>query len=123
MIHIRKAITPFAGILFAALSVGAQSHRASVRGVVLDPSAAPMTPAMPQIANVATREAKTDVSGPDRIFVIALLPPGAYRIDVEHQGYKKYVSRLELQINQELWLDVPLALGNVSEEVLVTAPS
>src|SRR5262249_34125499 len=123
MIHIKKAITPFPGILLAALSVGAQSHRASVRGVVLDPSAAPIPQVTLQIANEATGESKTAVSGPDGIFVIALLPPGAYRIDVEHQGYKKYVSRLELQINQELWLDVPLTLGNVSEEVLVTAPS
>src|SRR5262245_52207609 len=111
MIHIKKAITLFNVILLTALSVGAQSHRASVRGVVLDPSAAPIPQVTLQIANEATGESRTAVTGPDGRFVIALLPPGTYRIDIEQQGYKKYVSRVELQINQELWLDVSLALG------------
>ena len=121
--NVSKRICSLVVVLLITATVSAQSHRASVRGVVLDPSAAPIPHVTLQIANEETGESRSAVTGADGHFVIALLPPGAYRIDVEQQGYKKYVSRLELQINQELWLDVPLALGSVSEEVLVTAPS
>jgi hypothetical protein len=118
-----KQIFLFVIILVTALPTMAQSHRASVRGVVLDPTAAPVPQVSLQITNEATGESRSAVTGADGRFAVATLPPGAYRIDVEQPGYKKYVSRLELQINQELWLNLPLALGNVSEEVLVTAPS
>ena len=121
--NVSKRICSLVVVLLVTATASAQSHRASVRGVVLDPSAAPIPHVTLQIANEETGESRSAVTGADGHFVIALLPPGAYRIDVEQQGYKKYVSRLELQINQELWLDVPLALGSVSEEVLVTAPS
>src|SRR2546422_550873 len=104
-------------VLLTTATVSAQSHHASVRGVVLDPSSAPIPQVTLQIANEATGESRTTVTGADGRFVIALLPAGTYRIDIEQPGYKRYVSRLALQINQELWLDVPLALGNVSDEV------
>src|SRR6266498_4479437 len=102
-----KQIVLFVIILVTALPTMAQSHRASVRGVVLDPTAAPVPQVSLQITNEATGESRSAVTGGDGRFAVAMLPPGAYRIDVEQPGYKKYVSRVELQINQELWLSVP----------------
>ena len=100
----------------------AQSHRASVRGVAVDPTGAAVPQVSFRITNEATGELRTGVTGADGRFAVTMLPPGAYRIEVEQPGYKKYVSRTELQINQEFWLDVPLELGNVTEQIVVTTP-
>ena len=113
------------GVVFlflAAIPAMAQSHRASVRGIVVDPTGAPVRQVTLRITSETTGESRAAVTGADGRFAAALLPPGAYRIEVELAGYKKYVSRTELQINQELWLHVPLALGEVTEEIVVTAP-
>ena len=100
----------------------AQSHRASVRGVVVNSTGAPVSGVRLLITSAETgylRSAVTDAGGR---FAVAMLPPGSYRIDVENPGYKKYVAQTELQVNQDLWLRVPLTLGELTEEILVTAP-
>ena len=75
-----------------------------------------------RITNEETGELRTGITGADGRFAVTLLPPGTYRVEVEQPGYKKYVSRAELQVNQEFWLDISLELGNVTEEIVVTAP-
>ena len=102
--------------------VPALAQSASVRGVVLDPSDVPAAGVTVGITNEATGGSRRGVTGTDGYFTVATLPPGAYLIEVAQAGYKTYVSRTELQTNQELWIEVSLELGNVSEEVLVTAP-
>ncbi|MGH9783385.1 MAG: carboxypeptidase regulatory-like domain-containing protein, partial [Terriglobia bacterium] len=113
---------PLAAILLTALPALAQTHRASVRGVVADPTGAPVQQVAVRIANETTGESRAAVTEADGRFAVAMLSPGAYRIEVERPGFKKFVSQTELQINQELWLPVSLELGEVTEEVVVTAP-
>ena len=107
---------------FTALEADAQEHRATIRGVVADPSAK-------GIANVEvrvlreetgeTRRVKTDENG---LFSLPELPPGVYRINVQQPGFGPFVARSELTMNQEFWLDVPLQLGTVLQAVDVMAP-
>ena len=101
----------------------AQSYRASIRGVVVDPSGAGVPEATLEITNEATGDTRIAVSGTEGRFAISTLPPGSYRIEVEQDGYARYVSRTDLQVRQELRLDVTLSLGSVSEEIVVTAPA
>lgn len=108
--------------LLAVLPVTGQTHRASVRGVVLDPTGAAVPQVGLRVTNEATADLRTVTTEPDGRFAVVALPPGGYRIEVERTNYKKYVSRTDLQVNQELWLEVRLELGNVTEEVVVTAP-
>ena len=112
----------FAFVVFTVVPVSAQSPRASVRGLVVDPTGAAIPQVSLQITNEATGELRTSVTGGDGRFAVTTLPPGTYKIDVEQPGYKKYVSQTELQINQEFWLEIRLELGNLSEEVVVTTP-
>ena len=109
-------------ILLSLVPAIAQSHRASVRGVVVDPTGAPVPQVTLRITNEATGESRTGLAGADGRFALTTFPPGAYRIEVEQPGYKTHITRTELQVNQELWLDLELELGDTSEEVLVTAP-
>src|SRR5687767_8204067 len=94
------------GVILGVLPLSAQSHRASVRGVIVDPTGAAVAQAPFRITNEATGELRTGATGADGSFAVTMLPPGVYRIDVEQPGHKKYVARTELQINQEFRLDV-----------------
>ncbi len=100
----------------------AQSHRASVRGVVVNSTGAPVSGVRLLITSAETGDLRSAVTDAGGRFAVAMLPPGSYRIHVENPGYKKYVVQTELQVNQDLWLRVPLTLGEVTEEIMVTAP-
>ena len=118
----RRIVSSIVILFLAALPAVSQSPRASVRGVVLDPSGASVPQVTLRITNEATGNGRTAVAGADGRFAVVSLPPGGYRIEVQQPSYKKYLSRTGLQVNQELWLEVRLELGSVTEEVVVTAP-
>lgn len=108
--------------LLAALPAAAQQHRASIRGVVLDPSHAPVPDVEVRVTREATGEARKVRSDDGGRFSVPELAVGAFRIDVQHAGYGPFVARAELAMNQEFWLEVPLQLGTVVQAVDVTAP-
>ena len=103
-----------------AIGLRAQEHRASIRGVVIDP-------ASKGIANVEVtvlkRPAKRGgANRRGRAIRVPELPAGVYRVNVEHSGYGPFIARHELAMNQEVWLRVPLQIGNVIQAVDVNAP-
>ncbi len=106
----------------SALTAVAQSHRASVRGQVLDPTGVAIESVKVLITREATGESRTAITEASGWFLVAMLPPGAYRIEVEQPGYKRFLSRVALQVHQDLRLRIPLVLGEITEEVFVTAP-
>jgi len=109
--------------MFAAnVSAFAQSDRASVRGLVVDPTGAAIPNAQLQIRNEAmgiTRSTSTDSEGG---FTFVTLLPGSYEVEAVGSGYRTYVATTELQVNQALWLEINLELGNITEEIRVSAP-
>ncbi len=99
----------------------AQSIRGSIGGTVTDASHLAMGGAGITLTDEATnkeRQAVTDARGE---FLISLVPPGAYRLEVERDGYRKHVQHLALEVDQELRVDVPLLAGNRTETIDVTA--
>ena len=109
-------------LLAASSTAYTQDHRATVRGVVLDPSLRGMGNVEVRITREETsdtRRVRTDDGG---MFSVPELPAGVYRVDVEQAGYGPFVARTELAIGQEFWLQVPLQLGAVVQAVDVTVP-
>lgn len=102
--------------------VAAQEHLASIRGVVVDPALT----GMPRVEVRATREetresrrVRTDDRGR---FTVPQLPPGTYRVEVEHPGYGPVLARIALVTNQEFRLDIELQPGRVLHATDVPAP-
>ena len=111
-------------ILLLAIAVAhssAQSVRGSIGGTVTDASHQALRGAGVTLTDEATnkkREAATDARGE---FLISLVPRGAYRLEVERDGYRKHVQLLALAVDQELRVDVPLLVGNRTETIEITA--
>jgi len=115
-------------ILLLALSalVGSTVVRAdvtgSILGVVHDPSSAVVANVQITVTNLETNQsqsAQSDAAGQYRILA---LPVGNYRLEATANGFQKFVSTgIELTVNEQKRVDVVLQVGNVQQEVDVTA--
>jgi len=107
--------------LFAlSVSLFAQNETASLAGRVVDPAGLGVPGAEIRLSRPATgavREAKTTASGEYRF---DLLDPGDYTIRVTAPGFKTAEdSAIQLHVAQSSQFDVPLAVGAVSEQVVI----
>lgn len=104
------------------LPVFAQVSSAELSGTVFDSTGASLSGAKVTATNTGTNVPHDAVSDSTGNYVIPLLQPGDYVITVEAAGFKKLVQRgLSLQINQQAQLNLTLQIGQVSEEISVTA--
>ncbi len=109
------------GFLASFAPAHAQSLKGSITGRVTDDAGKPLAGVRITVAHDETNKKRSAATDPDGEFVIALLPPGPYRLDAERGGYRKHVQPLALQVNQELRLELPLLPGAITEQIVVTA--
>jgi carboxypeptidase family protein/TonB-dependent receptor-like protein len=121
-----KAKTTIVALLIALLLQGSafgQTHRGSIRGTVTDKSSATVSGALVRVVHEGTNEVRTAKTGDGGDYVLSLLPPGEYRLEIEMSGYKKYIQGITLAVNQDVRLDPTLEVGNITEQVVVPAPA
>jgi carboxypeptidase family protein len=104
-----------------SLELQAQSVRAVLTGFVTDPSKAPVSDVVLTLTQKETNKRRITMSDSQGEFLISLLPAGAYQLEAERKGYKKFIQEIALQVDQELRVEIPLLIGDLSEEVVVTA--
>jgi hypothetical protein len=108
------------GLLPAALL--AQSDRGVITGRVLDPSDAAISGAAVAITNQETGIRSVTRTNEAGNYVVPQLPVGRYEITIEAAGFRKYVRRdTDLNVAQTLTLNVSLEVGQVDQQVEVTA--
>ncbi|MEK7407234.1 MAG: TonB-dependent receptor [Acidobacteriota bacterium] len=104
------------------LSAYAQEVRASLTGIVTDPSGAPVAGATITVTNIAQNVSVSASTNETGNYVTPFLAPGLYRLTVEQTGFKKYVREdIVLQIQDKVRLDVQLEIGQLTESVTVAA--
>ncbi len=99
----------------------AQSVLGTISGTVTDASRVSLAGAPVRLVHLETnriRATSTDTLGQ---FTFSNLPPGQYRIEAEHEGYRRHVRQVALSMNQELQVEVPLLPGRRTDTVEVTA--
>src|SRR3954454_18484541 len=104
------------GIATATLS--AQGTTGSFTGTVKDSSGA----VIPRVRVIASATESgvtwTTESNESGIYNLAALPPAAYRLTAEAQGFKRVSTNvLTLEVNQVARVDLTLEIGAVSETV------
>jgi hypothetical protein len=105
-------------------SASAQVDTGSITGTVKDQSGAIVPGATVTITHEGQGLTLTTVTREDGTYIFTPIRTGAYRIDVELQGFKKEARRgITVGIQEQVRADVVLQAGGISEEVLVTGAS
>lgn len=117
-----EVIVFLVAMLVFSPAVPAQNTSASLGGVITDSSDAAVPGAHVVVLNVETNLTQAVEANAEGIYSVKQLPPGIYRIKVEHPGFRTYIqSGITLTVNQSATANIKLQLGDVKEMVTVTA--
>ncbi len=107
--------------LLCPTSLSAQESRATLLGLITDATGAVLPSARLTATNIDTEIRYSTRSNDEGSYVIPYLPPGAYRLRVEQQGFRTYErGPITLRTGDRLRIDVDLQVGRVNENVTVT---
>lgn len=117
------AKTVFAALLTVAFTASsyAQTFTGAVSGTARDSSGAALPAVQLTLINVGTGEKRTESTNADGGYVFPSVPPGRYRLEAEHQNFKKLVrTGVVVEVGQTSVIDLALAVGEVVETVEVS---
>jgi hypothetical protein len=120
----RVRLSGFSCVIFGLMSVSllAQSDRGTITGRVTDPSQAVISNAGVTITNQETGIKTTTHTNEVGNYVVQQLPVGRYEISIEAAGFRRYLRRdMDVNVAQTLTLNVTLEVGQVDQQVEVTA--
>jgi len=120
MVRLPSMALAVVACLFMQLAWGAVTGRIS--GTVKDPTGAVVPSAQITVLETATgikTETKTDTAG---FYSFPSLPVGHYDLEVKASGFRDFKQTgLILDVNTALTVDIPLELGEATQEVTVNA--
>src|SRR6266850_6672312 len=129
--EVTMAATIVGRLFLLALLVGgfaarasAQFDTASVVGTVRDSSGAVVPGATVTLTNTATAVSVTRTTNPEGSYEFVTVRPGLYVVTAEKQGFAlALVDNVEVQVAARLRVDLQMAVGQLTEKVVVTASS
>jgi len=111
-------------LLLCLLASGAicQDFRATLTGLVTDPSGAVIPNATVKATNTSTNASKEAQTTELGVFTIPYLDPGVYDVEVSAKGFQTVVRpKIVLRVADKVNLTIELKVSQTSESVLVTA--
>ena len=91
----------------------------ALAGNVIDASGAGVPDTKIAVTNEATGEVRQLLSQANGSYVVPLLPPGVYRVEFAHAGFKSSVKPgLTINVTETSRLDVPLEVGSLQVVML-----
>src|SRR5262245_53164842 len=110
--------------LLAATPAMAQDTRGSIEGLVKDPAGLPLPGATIEARSPSLVGMATAVSDERGAYRFPALAPGLYQVTGVMSGFQSAkVENVRLELGQVLRVELTLAVGGVSENVMVTADS
>jgi hypothetical protein len=108
-------------ILCLTASAPCQETRATLTGLVMDPTGAVVPNATIKVVNADNGATVLVKSNSQGSYTAPFLQPGVYTISVQMNGFKAYRhTGLELQVEATVKENIVLQVGSVSESVVVT---
>jgi len=118
MKHLARIIIVLLTCLAATGS--AQEFRATIGGIVTDPSGAVVAGVKIKATNVERGIATESVSNSAGRYTIQFLLPGTYRLNAEKAGFRSYVREgVVLAASDRLGLDIRLDVGSLTDAITV----
>ena len=111
-------------VLCTALAnvMSAQGTRATISGVVQDPTGAAIPAAELSLRSLATSAVVKASCGADGFYTFPGLVAGGYDLTVAAKGFREYIQRgISVNLDQQVRIDVSLELGTTSEAIEVSA--
>jgi Carboxypeptidase regulatory-like domain len=103
-------------------SLTAFAQTAQMTGRVTDSSGGVVPDVSITVRNIATGTDRSTTTNEGGYWTVPLLPPGSYRVTVEHPGFRPIVrSGIVLEVDQRAELNFGLELGAVAERIEVEA--
>jgi hypothetical protein len=103
-------------------ALSAQEVRASLSGLISDPSGAPIPAAKITVTNTAKNTTVVSTSNEIGLYSTPLLEPASYSVAVEKDGFRRVVrENVILQSLDKARLDIQLQVGAVSDSITVNA--
>jgi hypothetical protein len=105
-----------------ALPVFAQVAAGEITGIVKDQAGAAVPAATVTVTNVDTNQQRILASSREGVYAAPSLAPGTYRVEVALPGFKPVRREgVRLSTGEKIRIDFGLAVGEVREQVTVTA--
>lgn len=99
-----------------------QEFRATITGRVTDSSGASIANASVRAVNKATAIASNTKSAADGLYTLPFLEPGVYSVEVTLAGFQTLKrDNITLEVSQRLNLPLQMTVGQMSQELTVTA--
>jgi hypothetical protein len=109
-------------MLFLFPAVALAQVNASVVGTIKDTSGAVVPRANVTVKNLETSETRTVTTDATGYYRVLSLPVGRYEVDAEETGFKRGVrTGINLVVGQEAVVNISLEVGEVQQEVTVSA--
>lgn len=106
-------------LLFCTAAVYAQGA-GTIVGTITDPSGAVIPGAKVTLLNTGTGHVDVATSNAQGAYVFPTVDIGSYQLTVEISGFQTFVSQnIIMQVNENREIDAKLALGSVSQRVVV----
>ena len=109
-------------VVLCPISAIAQSQTTGrIAGTVKDPNGARIVGAEVIVTSLATAEPRNVMTDAEGNFSVLLLSPGAYRVNITANGFKKVEVSVLVVITEISPVEVSLEVGTVSEQTVITA--
>ncbi|MCI0423199.1 MAG: TonB-dependent receptor, partial [Acidobacteria bacterium] len=108
-------------LAFLPMTTSAQDIRATLSGQVTDASGSSVPNAKVTVTNTATNVLSPATTNDVGRYVVNFLLPGRYKLEVEANGFKKFVrENIQLEVGDKVGIDVNLQIGEISDSVTVS---
>ena len=106
----------------APLLLAQTGSTGAITGTVTDPAGSLVPLAEIKVTNSSSGDLRTTASTNNGAYLVALLPPGSYRVEVSKPGFKlSSYPNITVNVTETQTLNVRLEVGAVSEQVTVAS--
>src|SRR5215831_7962929 len=92
----------------------------ALKGTITDPSGSVVPGVSIKITSSATGQTRTAIAQSNGSYLIPLLPPGEYKLDVSAKGFKSVsIQSITIHVTETATVDLHLSVGAISETVTV----
>jgi hypothetical protein len=105
--------------LLHAPDASAQVDRATLTGIVRDPSDAVIPQAQVTVTNIANGVVAKTATNSEGTYLVLNLLPGEYLVQAEMTGFQRFEQTVALEIGARSRLDISLPVGTIGEMVTV----